>query len=478
MTDLEKLKQTITVGNLVAAAGSTYFQRGEGYADDGLVRNLHFEEDQLCALVDGTSLYETFLFEMDGALEGECSCPLGQRDEFCKHLVATGLAWLALQEEGAGTSAGKMDRSDGDVLEGWLKKLKKAELVELIQSQCLEDLNFFDRMLVRAAAVGASGDLGELKRMIQQSYRISGFVDWRNTGNYYHKLEQVDDTLRGLLKSGQSGAVVELTEYAMKRWETAIQHIDDSDGGMGMVRDELHELHRKACRLANPDPVKLADRLFKLTLASEWEMFYTAYDSYADIWKLKGRNRYRELVGKEWNKLPRVKPGEKETDSYGTPRWLSNLMVQFAQEDDDFERELEILQRDLSGPLGFHQLVNRCEEMKELNRAVEWLEKGIGHYSGDNGLEEKCVELYWKQKRYDEALAICWKLFERRQTLDTYKCLVIRAKQRKVLEEWREKALESIRAGISVRKKEKRSRYWYSADHSLLVKIFLWEGDP
>ncbi len=124
MTDLEKLKQTITVGNLVAAAGSTYFQRGEGYADDGLVRNLHFEEDQLCALVDGTSLYETFLFEMDGALEGECSCPLGQRDEFCKHLVATGLAWLALQEEGAGTSAGKMDRSDGDVLEGWLKKLK------------------------------------------------------------------------------------------------------------------------------------------------------------------------------------------------------------------------------------------------------------------------------------------------------------------------------------------------------------------
>ena len=477
MTDLEKLKQTITVGNLVAVAGSTYFQRGEGYADDGLVRNLHFEEDQLCALVDGTSLYETVLFEMDGELEGECDCPLGRRDEFCKHLVATGLAWLALQEAGAGASTGEIDRSDGDVLEGWLKKLKKAELVELIQNQCLEDLDFFDRMLVRAAGAGTSGDLGELKRMIQQSYRINGFVDWRNTGNYYRKLEQVDDTLRGLLESGQAGAVIELVEYAMKRWETAIQHIDDSDGGMGMVRDELHELHRKACRMANPDPVKLAERLFKLTLASGWEMFYTAYDHYADIWKLKGRNRYRELVEVEWNKLPRVKPGEKEPTCYGTPGWLSRLMVQFTQEDDDFERELEILQRDLSGPWNFHKIVDRCEEMKQLDRAVEWLEKGIGHYQGDNGLEEKCVELYWKQKRHDEALAICWKLFERRQTLDTYKRLVIRAKQRKVLEGWRAKALESIRAGIAVRKKEKRSRYWYSADHSLLVGIFLWEGD-
>jgi len=152
-------------------------------------------------------------------------------------------------------------------------------------------------------------------------------------------------------------------------------------------------------------------------------------------------------------------------------------MVQFAQEDDDFERELEIIQRDLSGSLSFHQLVNRCEEMNQLDRAVEWLEKGMGHYQGDNGLEEKCIELYWKQKRYDESLAICWKLFERSQTLDTYKRLVIRAKQRKVFEAWRLKALDSIRVGIAVRKKEKRSRYWYSADHSLLVKIFLWEGD-
>jgi len=206
-------------------------------------------------------------------------------------------------------------------------------------------------------------------------------------------------------------------------------------------------------------------------------MFYTAYDSYADIWKLKGRNRYRELVGKEWNKLPRLKPGGKETDSYGTPRWLSELMVRFAQEDDDFERELEILQRNLSGPLGFHKIIDRCVEMKQLDRAVEWLEKGIGHYQGDNGLEEKCIELYWKKKRYDEALAICWKLFERGQSLDTYKRLVIRAKQRKALEEWRAKALDSIRTDIAVRKKEKRSRYWYSTDHSLLVKIFLWEGD-
>lgn len=37
--------------------------------------------------------------------------------------------------------------------------------------------------------------------------------------------------------------VVDLAEYALELWEDSIEHIDDSDGGMGMILDDLHQLH-------------------------------------------------------------------------------------------------------------------------------------------------------------------------------------------------------------------------------------------
>ncbi|QBG46808.1 hypothetical protein EGM51_05135 [Verrucomicrobia bacterium S94] len=478
MSDLEKLKKLLTAGNLVAAAGNTYFERGEAYCSDGLVHHLRFEEDELCAVVEGSKPYRTSLYEIDGKLEGECDCPLGQRMKFCKHLVATGLAFVN-GDSTDGTKRmppKKTGRSDSEILQAWLKKQKKADLVALLYDQCVEDPDFFDRLLVKAAAANPA-DLSEMKRMIQQSYAIHGFVDWRNTRGYYYKLNQVADSLRGLLKKGESSAVIELTEYAMKRWETAINHIDDSDGGMGMARDELHELHLQACRAAKPDPLKLAERLFRITLNSEWEMFYTAYETYAPIWGTAGRNRYRERVEAEWNKLPRLLAGDDDPNRYGNSCWLENLMLTFAREDGDFEQELEILQRDLSHASSYSKLARRCAEENQLDRAVQWLEKGRAASKGAWQLEEQCAELYWKQRRYDEALALYWKLFERRQMLERYKTLIGHAKKRKALDTWREKALSAIRADIDVRKKEGKKRYWAVADHSLLVEIFLWEKD-
>lgn len=476
MSEREKLKKAITVANLAKAAGSVYFQRGEDYADSGLVRDLRLRDGHLTALVDGSRLYETSLYEEDGFLEGDCSCPLGDRDEFCKHLVATGLVWIS-QQKGVPTDAGE-GRSDTEILAAWLKKLKKAELVELVVNRCHEDVDYFDLLLVRASAAQLGGDLSEMKRTIQQTYCIHGFVDWRESYSYTCKLDQVNETLRGMLDSGKAADVMELAEYAIERWEIAIQNIDDSDGGMGCVFDDLHELHLQAARKAKPDGKVLAERLFETAMASGWETFGHAYEAYQSIWRVTGKARYRTLVEKEWKKLPKIKPNGNDQSEYGKPRWLSGLMVRFAQEDGDFERELEIMQRNLSDGWRFMQLAKRYEEEDQLDGAVEWLEKGRKYFKKDSQIEEQLAGLYWKQRRHGEALSIYWKLFEQRRSLDTYKELADHAKKLKSLGEWRTKALASIHADIAGRKKEaKRDTWWAPVDHSLLVEIFLWEKD-
>ncbi len=283
--------------------------------------------------------------------------------------------------------------------------------------------------------------------------------------------------LRGMMEGGQADAVIELVEYAMKRWETAIQHIDDSDGGMGMVLDELHRLHLEACRMAKPNSKKLAPRLFNQCFKSKWDLFDTAYDDYAALFGEAGKKQYRKLVEAEFNQLPILRPGDDDSQGYGTSRWLSKLMIQFAKEEGDTERELEIMQRNLSGWWSFGPLIDRCEDEEWTDRAVAWVEKGLTHFPENRDLEARRYELYWKQGRHNEALEILWTLFSTFQTLENYSRLVRRAKERDQLETWREKALAAIRAESAVKKQSKGRSFRGRADHTLLVRIFLWEGD-
>ena len=81
------------------------------------------------------------------------------------------------------------------------------------------------------------------------------------------------DRIKAMLKKFPQ-EVMELAEYGFNLWEEAIQLIDDSDGCMGMILDDLHKMHLEACQLVKPDPVALADLLFDrhpmIAISSFW----------------------------------------------------------------------------------------------------------------------------------------------------------------------------------------------------------------
>lgn len=363
-----------------------------------------------------------------------------------------------------------------DLLTPWLKKQTKAQLIKLIEAHCAEDADFLESLQLQAAAATPKKNLDKIKRSIRNAYWIDDFVHWNETNSYSCKLDKVTETLRTLIEKGQSAMVIELVEYAMDCWVEAIQSIDDSDGGMGMALDELHELHLCACRNAAPDPETLAEDLFTIGRTSKWESFYSAYTAYASVWREVGKQRYRQLVEADWNKLPQLKPGKEDPQQYeNKSRWLSNLMIQFAKEDGDFERELTLRQRDLSNAWNFLKIAERCEEENEIDQTLEWVDAGLKHFTDDKRLLEKQAELYWALERCDDALAVWWRLFENNRTLETYSRLVTRARERRQVAQWQSKALDSIRADIAQRKKT--NNQWTIATHSLLVELFLWEGD-
>ncbi len=76
-------------------AGAVYYARGKEYFDRGLVSSIEENDDEITACVEGTYKYQVRFWAEDGKPCYECSCPVGEDYDFCKHCVAAGLAVIA-----------------------------------------------------------------------------------------------------------------------------------------------------------------------------------------------------------------------------------------------------------------------------------------------------------------------------------------------------------------------------------------------
>jgi hypothetical protein len=348
-------------------------------------------------------------------------------------------------------------------------------------AQAMTDGEFYDVLKFRAAADSPVSNTAEMRSVLRQAMAIDGFVSWREAHGYSQGVDRVIDRLRDMLDDDPED-VIELVEYAMELWEEAIQRIDDSDGCMGMLLDDLHELHFSACTRAKPDPVEMAIRLFNRCINSEWDMFRGAYETYGSVLGKTGRAQYRSLVEEEWRTLPTFGPGEENPERYGRGSRIQEMMIALAGEDGDLDRIIEVMSRDLSEAYDYLAIAERCRQAKNYTLARQWAEQGLhafpGHY--DTRLHDFLAEEYMRDKRSDDAVAVIWETFEACPGLDRYQSLAKYAREAKAWTEWREEALTHVRKGIVERKKSAgapRYRWERAPDHSLLVRIFLWEND-
>ena len=404
-------------------------------------------------------------------------------------------------------------RIDPDDIRAWLDEQTHGALVETIMQQAMTDDEFYNALKFKVAAESPADNTGEMRAVIRQAMVIDDFISWRETSSYSAGVERVIERLRGLLDDGHAPEVIELVEYAMELWEEAIQCIDDSDGCMGEILDELHELHLAACRDAKPDPVALAERLFDRHVNSGWDIFSGAYEVYGSILGKPGKARYRELTGAEWAKMPRIGPGEENPERYGRGSRIESMVLSFAEESGDLDRIIETMSRDLSEPYDYLAIAERCRKAKQYDLARQWAEQGQQAFPGhhDARLHVFLADEYVRDKRPDDAAGVIWEIFQAGPGVERYQALAKYAAKAKAWPEWREKALKHVRAELSPsraprdlascrggphvprdlvsrgRKIGLGSRSFPTQSlapagragrgHSLLVEIFLWEKD-
>jgi tetratricopeptide (TPR) repeat protein len=285
-----------------------------------------------------------------------------------------------------------------------------------------------------------------------------------------------------LLKEGRPAEVIKLTEYALGAVEEAMGSVDDSDGNMGGILERLQDLHHEACKKAKPDPEALAQRLFQWELRTGYDTFYGASETYAGVLGKKGLAVYQALAEAEWAKVPALRPGQRSSEEYGKRFRITHIMEMLARRTGDVEAVIAVKKRDLSLAYHYLQIAEIYKDARKHDLALEWAERGVKAFPErtDSRLREFLAEEYHRRKRYDEAMALIWAEFTEYPILDQYKKLKAHAQRIDQWKLWRDKALDYLRSEIARAKDQRQRNRWpwyYHADHSELVRIFLWEKD-
>jgi uncharacterized Zn finger protein len=489
MAETSKLKKILTRDVLRRLAGTRSFERGAEYFVDGQVTSLFEHAGKLTATVQGTQDYQVEMSIRGNALDYNCTCPVGADGEFCKHCVAAGLAWLANGPGKPSAAKRGVTETPGVTLDdarAWLGKQDKPKLVEMLLHQALNDTHLREQLLLQAAKTAGHGlTVATIRNALDRATRTGGFVDYRNAYDFSLGIDEVVDSIAGLLKQGYAAEVIGLTEYALDKVEQATLNMDDSNGYMGGILQRLQQWHLEACRKAKPDSVSLAGRLFEWELRTQFDTFHGAANVYARVLGKHGLAAYRRRAEAVWASVPEIMPGQKDPAAFGKNYRIKNIMEALARLSGDVELLVAVKARDLSHAYAFLQIAEIYREAGRPDQALDWAEKGIKAFPQrtDSRLREFLADEYHRRRRHDEAMELVWKIFAEGESLEHYRTLKQHADRVRQWPAWRAKALEFIRAEIVREKKEqaqKRQAWgWIPApvDHSLLVQIFLWEKD-
>jgi uncharacterized Zn finger protein len=489
----DELAALLDISAVVALAGSRSFERGVQYQADGRVNAIAMSDDVIEATVQGADPYSVRIAAQDGRIVSHCSCPMGDTGAFCKHCVALALAWI---EPEAGRIWGAMldgptpprepvgrtgdrpdstdDRSDdlpGDLVQAYLNDLDHESLVELIVAEMAHDEALDARIRLRATA-SDPGTRG-MGAALDRATAVRDFLEYGDVPAFASDVEAVADTIEAIIGDGHAAAAIELAERGLRRIEEVIEMADDSDGYLGDLLRRFESIHLAACESAHPDPVELAQRLFRWELHGDWDVFHEAAERYADVLGDAGLAEYRRLAEAEWAKVPERGPGnaryqDETTDSHREFN-ATHMMESLARASGDLDELVSVMSRDLSSAYQYLNISELCRDAGRGDEALDWAERGVEAFPKrtDNRLREFLADAYLERSRDDDAMALIWAAFEERPEPEAYKRLRGYAERIDSWPDWRPQALETVRQRMDLR----------GFDGSMLVSIFAWEGE-
>jgi hypothetical protein len=364
------------LGALRETVGDKVLARGQAYHSDGRVEILRVENNRVRARVAGTEIYQTELTGSGRRFTGACTCPAFEREDFCKHLVATALAVNAMD---ARTVDAVRDRFTQ--IREHLRAKDTEALVDMVMGIAERDPDL-RRHLELAVAVGGKDHetlFARFKAAITEVTRTSDYIEYRQMRAWAANVEAVLTRIDGLVDKARAPVVLRLLDHFFARMGKALQSVDDSDGQGGGLLARASELHLKACRAGKPEPLALARDLFRRETEWDSDYFRRASESYRTLLGKAGLAEYRRLAQDAWAEFKPLRGGARRVrDDVPEMRYrLQSILESFAARDGDIDAWIAIRATDLSSAYAYLQVAELCADHGRTAEALKWAEEGL-----------------------------------------------------------------------------------------------------
>jgi hypothetical protein len=283
-----------------------------------------------------------------------------------------------------------------------------------------------DKLLFSGKA-GAGSDISSLKSVVRQATKVSGFVDWREVGDYANRLGDLAKILDQRIGDGNP-KLVELLEDAIAQAENSLGQIDDSNGEVMPVIMQLREVHERACNHLEPDPVALAERLFRFQTTGDWDTFHSVLPDYERALGESGLARYRQLVEAAWKRLPALGPKNFRTHFDSDRYRVEHAMEELTALSGDIDGLVTVKARNLSSPHAFLEVAEFLQRHGRNDEALKWAENGIAAFPDErlDDLGKFCIVEYLRRGDAQRVESLAWQRFLRQPGSED----VLRARRR------------------------------------------------
>jgi hypothetical protein len=248
-----------------------------------------------------------------------------------------------------------------------------------------------------------------------------GFVDYRRSFEVAEAASEMLDELENHLDSGAAEVARPALLRALTRLRKIIEQVDDSSGSIGDQCQRAADLYARACRLGEPDPVKLATWLVKFQADSPgWPNVVLA--DFVDAFDERALGTYRRAVAALDRKLEgRDQWGRFEVDA---------MLLELADHDGDVDRAVHLLAQREHPQYG--AIVDRLRVVGRTEDAVTWIDRAVaaGRISSQGGGNEYWLSpddvaaTYQGLGRIEDAVAVLRADFVRQPSVPTYRVLL------------------------------------------------------
>src|SRR4051812_1428769 len=399
-------------------AGDLVYARGEDYVR--YVCGLRTTQHKAYASIQAKRVY-TVELDWSGRLpDGSCTCPHNADGNFCKHLVATGLA--AIDSGRVAVDAAVSGTAEA-ALQATVHAMDVEELRDLVLTLAQRDDGLRRLIEVRASTEAGNGTqaTAELKSYVRNTLAVRGFVDYRRSFEVAGVASEVLDELENHLNGGAAETARPALLQALTRLRKITEHADDSSGSIGDECQRAADLYARACRLGEPDPVKLAAWLVKFRADSPgWPHLELA--DFVDSFDERALAAYRKAVTALDRKLA-------DRDHFGRFE-IDAMLLELADHDGDVERAIGLLSQREHTQYG--AIIDRLRAAGRTDEAVGWIDRAVaaGRISSRGGgnsywlSPDDVATTYQGLGRIDDAVAVLRSDFARQPSVPTYRVLL------------------------------------------------------